>query len=81
MPQANSSRDIIIRTEAFEEAIRFYEQTLGFPVSSRSERLVGFETGSFCLYVEKGAAQGPVVEYLVADVPSTRDSLLRRDVP
>lgn len=77
MPQTHSSRDVIIRTEAFEEAIRFYEQTLGFPVASRSERLVGFETGSFCLYVEKGGGQGPVFDYLVADVPSTRDSLLK----
>ena len=72
-----SSRDVIIRTEAWEQAVRFYEKILGFSVSSRSEGMVGFDSGSFRLYVEKGEAHGPVFDYLVDDVASTRDSLLR----
>jgi catechol 2,3-dioxygenase-like lactoylglutathione lyase family enzyme len=77
MQKASSSRDVIIRTEAFEEATRFYEQTLGFPVASRSDTIVGFETGSLRLYVEKGSAHGPVFDYLVADVAAARDDLLK----
>src|ERR1700728_655606 len=77
MQKIASSRDIIIRTESFDEAVRFYEQTLGFAVASRSEGLVGFETGSIRLYVEKGKAHGPVFDFLVADVPLARDSLLK----
>jgi catechol 2,3-dioxygenase-like lactoylglutathione lyase family enzyme len=73
----NSSHDVIIRTEAFEQALRFYEKILGFTVASRSESMVGFDTGSFRLYVEKGEAHGPVFDFLVDDVASTRDSLLR----
>ena len=72
-----SSRDVIIRTEAWEQAVRFYEKILGFSVSSRTESMVGFDTGSFRLYVEKGEAHAPVFDYLVDDVASTRDSLLR----
>ena len=77
MPDVQSSRDIIIRTESWPDAVRFYEQILGFTVSSRTAGMVGFETGSFCLYVEKGAAHGPVFEYLVPDVAATRDRLVR----
>jgi catechol 2,3-dioxygenase-like lactoylglutathione lyase family enzyme len=72
-----SSRDVIIRCDAFEQAVRFYEKILGFTVASRSEDMVGFDTGSFRLYVEKGAAHGPVFDFLVDDVAVTRDRLLR----
>jgi len=77
VPDVQSSRDIIIRTGSWRDAVRFYEQVLGFTISSRAEGMVGFETGSFCLYIEKGAAHGPVFEYLVPDVESARDLLVR----
>lgn len=77
MPTIQSSPDIIIRTEAWDDAVRFYEKTLGFPVVSRSEGMVGLDTGSIRLYVERGAAHGPVFDFLVADVAATRDRLLR----
>lgn len=77
MPDVQSSRDIIIRTQAWADAVRFYEQVLGFAVSSRAEGMIGFETGSFCLYVEKGPSHGPVFDYLVPDVETTRDLLVR----
>ena len=77
MRTVQSSRDVIVRTPAWNEAVRFYEQILGFAVSSRAEGLVGFETGSFCLYVEKGSDHGPVFDFLVPDVPATRDSLMK----
>jgi len=44
VPNVQSSRDVIIRTDAWPEAVRFYAQVLGFTASSRSEGLVGFET-------------------------------------
>ena len=76
MSELVSSRDVIIRTAAWQEAVRFYEEVLGFKVSSRADGMVGLETGSFCLYVERGAAHGPVFDFLVADVQATRDRLL-----
>jgi catechol 2,3-dioxygenase-like lactoylglutathione lyase family enzyme len=71
-----SSRDVIIQTPRFEDSVRFYEEVLGLPVVHRSERLVGFETGSFVLYVEPGEAYGPVFEFFVADVGETARQLV-----
>jgi catechol 2,3-dioxygenase-like lactoylglutathione lyase family enzyme len=71
-----SSRDVIIRTDTLAEAERFYGAVLGFAVSSRGVGIVGFETGSFCLYVEKGSEHGPVFEFLVTDVETTRARLI-----
>ncbi len=76
MRTVRSSRDVIVRTSAWNEAVRFYGQILGFSVSSRAEGMMGFETGSFCLYVEKGPDHGPVFDFLVPDVPATRDRLI-----
>ena len=71
-----SSRDVVVRTEAFAGAEQFYGAVLGFPVSHRGDEIVGFETGSFCLYVENGRAHGPVFEFLVVDVAATKARLL-----
>ncbi len=71
-----SARDVIIRTDAWLEATKFYESVLGLPVVYRSETLIGFETGAFCLYVEQGEDHGPVFEFLVPDVPAAKRTLL-----
>jgi catechol 2,3-dioxygenase-like lactoylglutathione lyase family enzyme len=71
-----SSRDVIIRTESWAEAVRFYETVLGLPIVHREKTLVGFETGSFRLYIEMGAAHGPVFDFLVADVERAKAHLL-----
>lgn len=70
-----SSREVIIRTEAWEEASHFYGAVLGLPLTYRGDTILGFETGAFCLYVEKGAMHGPVFELLVPDVPAAKRRL------
>jgi catechol 2,3-dioxygenase-like lactoylglutathione lyase family enzyme len=71
-----SSRDIIIRTEALEEATAFYGSVLGLPVTLRTDKMMGFETGAICLYVEKGKQHGPVFDFLVADVQAAKHELI-----
>ena len=71
-----SSRDVIIRTDNWTEATSFYGSVLGLPVVHRSETLMGFEAGDFCLYVEKGKEHGPVFEFLVPDVQPAKRGLL-----
>jgi len=72
-----STRDIILRTEVMGEATHFYEKVLGLPVSLRRDGLVGFETGSFQLFVEQGApAHGPVFEFRVPDVAAAKARLV-----
>ena len=72
----NSSRDVILRTEKWSKAVRFYGAVLGLPMTSQDATMVGFETGSFRLYVEKGVEHGPVFEFLVLDVESAKRKLL-----
>ena len=78
MRKFTSTRDIIIHTGKFEEAVRFYEQTLELPVTMRSDKLVGFETGSFQLFVDArdSLRMGPVFEFGVADVDKAKQELL-----
>ena len=71
-----SSRDVIIQTDDWTKAIEFYETTMGFTVSHRSSNLMGFETGAFCLYVEKGNREGPVFDFLVPDMRAAKSRLL-----
>ena len=71
-----SSRDVIIRTRAWAKATRFYASVLGFPVTHRRKTLLGFETGAFCLYVEKGKDHGPVFDFLVPDIQAAKRKLV-----
>src|SRR5580658_11374400 len=71
-----STRDVIIRTDNWSKAVKFYKSVLGLPVTLRSKTMVGFETGGFCLYVEKGEEHGPVFEFLVPDVQAAKRKLL-----
>jgi len=75
-PKFKSSRDVIIRTEKWAEATKFYKSVLGLAVTHQGKTLIGFETGEFCLYVEKGKEHGPVFEFLVTDVQAAKKRLL-----
>ncbi|WP_143525866.1 VOC family protein [Rhodanobacter sp. C05] len=70
-----SSRDVILRTDTRDEAIKFYGSVRGLPITHHSETLTGFGTGPFCLYVERGHAHGPVFDFLAADIQVTRQQL------
>jgi catechol 2,3-dioxygenase-like lactoylglutathione lyase family enzyme len=71
-----SSKDVIIRVDRWEEAIGFYEKTLGFPIISRHPGMVGFDTGSFHLYVERGVPHGPVFDFLARDFEPAKAALI-----
>jgi predicted enzyme related to lactoylglutathione lyase len=71
-----ASRDIIIRTENWSEALKFYGSVLGFPITEPGETIVGFETGAICLYVEKGKDHGPVFDFLVQDIQAAKQQLV-----
>ena len=76
MVKIKSSRDVIIRTDNWLEATRFYEGVLGFVISSRVQGMAGFETGAFRLYVEEGQPHGPVFDFLVEDVAVAKAQLI-----
>jgi predicted enzyme related to lactoylglutathione lyase len=77
MPDSfKATRDVILRTEKWSEALTFYGSVLGLPTAYQDKTMVGFETGSFRLYVEKGPEHGPVFEFLVPDVAAAKRRLL-----
>ena len=71
-----ASRDIIVRTENWSEALNFYGSVLGLPITHQDKTIVGFETGSFCLYVKQGKEHGPVFEFLVPDIQAAKRQLV-----
>ena len=71
-----SSRDVIIRTSKFEDALHFYSNVLKLPGGFETPLLARFETGAFRLFVERGEDSGPVFELLVPDVSLAKEALL-----
>lgn len=71
-----ATRDVIIRTDAWEEARSFYQTILGLSPTYVNENIVGFEAGGIRLYVEKGRYHGPVFEFLVPNVEVAKERLL-----
>lgn len=75
-PKFQATRDVIIRTGKWAEATKFYSSVLGLPVALKNKKLIGFEAGAFCLYLEKGKEHGPVFEFLVPNVEDAKKRLL-----
>jgi catechol 2,3-dioxygenase-like lactoylglutathione lyase family enzyme len=72
-----SSSDVLIRLPSLAPATAFYRDVMGLTLMSESEALVGFSTGAFDLYLQKGPALGaPVFEFEVDDVEAARGNLV-----
>jgi predicted enzyme related to lactoylglutathione lyase len=76
MSAFKSTREVIVRTQKWDDAISFYGSVLGLPVAYQDATMVGFETGAFRLYVEKGKEHAPVFELLAPDVTAAKRQLL-----
>jgi catechol 2,3-dioxygenase-like lactoylglutathione lyase family enzyme len=76
MNKIKSTSDVILRTNNLEAAKAFYSGVLGFAITTDSERLVGFDTGNFTMYFERGEGNGTVFEFEVDDVNETMSELL-----
>jgi catechol 2,3-dioxygenase-like lactoylglutathione lyase family enzyme len=71
-----STTEVMLRTADLEDARAFYFGALGFPIIMDSERVIGFDAGSFRLYFERGEPNGSVFEFEVDDVQRTKARLL-----
>ncbi len=71
-----SSRDVILQVPDLDAAAKFYENVMGFSVFERSADILGFDTGSFRLFIERGAAPGPVFEFHDADAIDAKARLV-----
>jgi catechol 2,3-dioxygenase-like lactoylglutathione lyase family enzyme len=71
-----TTRDIIIKVDKVAAAKTFYRDVLGFLLVDDDDRMLGFETGSFMLFVEPGERSGPVFELEVEDVDAAKAQLV-----
>ncbi len=71
-----STHDVVLRTERWAEAVAFYRTALRLPVILEEDGFIGFDTGAFKLYVERGPAHGPIFEFLVPDLAAAQARLL-----
>ncbi len=71
-----STREVILRSPKWRDALAFYQTVLALPVAYRGASIVGFETAAFRLYVEEGSAHAPVFELTVEDFAAARAKLL-----
>jgi catechol 2,3-dioxygenase-like lactoylglutathione lyase family enzyme len=77
MPAAfRASRDVVLRTKAWAEAVEFYQSVLGLQLLEQSEGFAGFDAGAFHLFVAAGEAHGPVFEFLVPDLEAAKTRLM-----
>jgi catechol 2,3-dioxygenase-like lactoylglutathione lyase family enzyme len=71
-----SSRDVICRAPDLGAVKAYYAGTLGLPVVVDSQSLIGFDTGAFTLYYERGEPGAPVFDFLVDDEAESKRQLL-----
>lgn len=64
MGALRSTRDVIVRAADLSAAKKFYNEIMGFSISTEQPALLGFDTGSFTLYVESGREDAtPVFDF------------------
>jgi hypothetical protein len=69
-----STRDVIIQAHHLDAARAFYRDVMRLEQTPTD--MLGFETGSFRLYIEPGNSPGPVFEFEVEDLQSAKALLL-----
>jgi catechol 2,3-dioxygenase-like lactoylglutathione lyase family enzyme len=76
MAAVRSSRDIIIQTPNLEAARAFYEGVLGFAVVMDEPNMIGLDTGSIRLFVERRKAHPATLDFLTDDFEGLKSRLL-----
>ena len=71
------SPNIAVRTDRFEEAVRFYSEVLGFPNRSDDPELGDHDANPLNLFViEDQEVRAPVMELFVEDLDAAKDHLI-----
>lgn len=68
--------DILIQAPEPKSAAAFYVTELGFAISDETPNLISLHGPNINLFIERGAALGPVLEVTVADVEATKARLI-----
>src|ERR1700685_1643531 len=75
---ANSfGSDILIQSEAPEQAAAFYVNQLGFAITGETPNMLSLHGNHINLFIERGPALGPVLEVTVDSVEEARLRLVQ----
>lgn len=70
------SSNVSVRTNQFEEAVRFYSQVIGFDVRKRGETTADLDASPLTLFIDDDQElKGPVMELFVDDLEQAREIL------
>jgi catechol 2,3-dioxygenase-like lactoylglutathione lyase family enzyme len=70
--------DILIQTKNPAKAASFYVKELGFQITAKTSNLVSLHGKNINLFIERGAALGPVLEVTVKSVAQAKANLKKK---
>ena len=71
------SHNVSVRTDQYQDAVRFYNQVIGFEVRSQTDTSTDLDASPLTLFVDDDhELQGPVMELFVDDLEAAREVLI-----
>ena len=71
------SPNVSIRTDQFAEAVRFYNQVIGFEIRSQGDTTADLDASPLNLFIDDDRElEGPVMELFVDDLEAAREVLV-----
>jgi catechol 2,3-dioxygenase-like lactoylglutathione lyase family enzyme len=71
-----TTNEAILRSGDLDAVKAYYSGHLGFKIVLESDSMIGFDTGAFNVYFERGEPNGAVFEFLVEDLSRTKNDLI-----
>lgn len=72
-----STSEVIFRARDLEAVRAYYSDYLGLSVVLEKESMIGFDTGTFNIYFERGEPNGAVFEFAVDDLTKAKQELMK----
>jgi predicted enzyme related to lactoylglutathione lyase len=71
------SPNVSIRTDQFPDAVRFYNQVIGFEIRSQGENTADLDASPLTFFIDDDdQLRGPVMELFVDDLEAAREVLV-----
>jgi catechol 2,3-dioxygenase-like lactoylglutathione lyase family enzyme len=71
-----TSNEVIFRAPDLGAVRAYYAEHLGLPVVLEEESMVGFDTGTFNMYFERGEPHGAVFEFIVENLARAKEEFI-----
>jgi len=71
-----TTNEVIFRTRDLDAVRAYYSGLLGFRIVLEKDGMLGFDTGAFNVYFERGEPHGAVFEFVVDDIPRAKEKLV-----